>query len=200
MKKALILLVVLLFATTLQAQDKMVNDKFQIGFGAAIGKEILLISSSYPIIAVDFPSFYIPIIVSSMIKIEPHFGLGSMSYKNGGEETMTYMDFGAGVFFLKWYGPVNLSFGARFGMFNTNFKEANGVEEVSSRMDMYFGPALGGEYFFTKNFSLGGEIEFLYGMWGDMKVTVDGEEVDTGSDYDVTTMRTKTLFFIRWYL
>jgi hypothetical protein len=208
MKKLSWLFIVLLtifFASNFAvAQEKVGMDRMRFGFGVALGKEILP-AEGYPICMLDFPSFYVPIIFTPNIRIEPSFGLVKYSASNTDwSDSYTLMDIGFGIFLLKWYGPVNLYFGGRVGMFKTSYKseytdwEGNEQTDEGKQTNMYFGPAIGGEYFFTSNLSLGGEIQFIYvkmGTWdyGDE----NGGEDD---DYSESMMKTKTLFFIRWYL
>jgi hypothetical protein len=206
MKKAAFLLIFImaltLTATMVNAQEKVGMDRMRIGFGAALGKEIFP-QEEMPLTLLDFPSFYIPIIVAPSFRIEPHFGIVKYSGSDTDwEESYTVMDFGVGLFFLRWYGMVDLYFGARIGMMRYSYSEEYTWDTTTetydgSRSDLYLAPAFGGEYFFTPHLSLGGEIQFNYVMIGDWD-----EENGSDSDEDVneSLIKTKTLFFIRWYL
>lgn len=201
----IILLTVFFVSNFAVAQEKVGMDRMRFGFGVALGKEIFP-EVGYPVSLLDFPSFYIPIIFAPNIRIEPSFGLVKYSASDTDwSDSYTLMDIGCGIFLLKWYGPVNLYFGGRVGMFKTSYKneytdwEGNEQTDEVKQTNMYFGPAIGGEYFFTSNLSLGGEIQFIYVKMGTMDYGDDanGSEDD---DYSESMMKTKTLFFIRWYL
>ncbi|HHS12244.1 MAG TPA: hypothetical protein ENN03_00585 [bacterium] len=204
MKKCLVVLLALLMFTSLAAgEEKMTTaDNLRIGLGAAIGKEILPYSmgSGFVFKMVDFPSFYIPIIIASNFRVEPFFGFYNLKFEEGDDwESLNYMEYGAGLFFMKWFGPVDLYGGVRFGFFFSKMAgEYNDSESSWSRNDLFVGPALGGEYFFTRHLSLGGEVQFIYTKWGDEKY--EPSSPNGSDDLTVTEMKTKTLFFIRWYM
>lgn len=91
---------------------------------------------------------------------------------------------------------VDIYYGVRNGLICTwdyDRYDWNGTERYErSKTDYYFGPAMGGEYFFSKHFSLGGEVQLNYvfiGRWDGG----DGGGTEGG-------IRTKTFIFVRWYL
>jgi hypothetical protein len=180
----------------------MNTEKMRFGFGAALGKEVVMMGESALFNSVDFPSFYFPIFLSSTLKVEPEFGFWKYSYKNAEEKSLSLMHFGVGVFLVKWCNRMNLQFGGRIGIMRTSshYKYSymsETYDSEGSKTDIYFGPALGGECFVCTNLSLGGEIQFLYGKMGNWKYK---DENDSESDYKEYLMTTKTLFFVRWYL
>ena len=198
----LIVFILLHASSLLNAQAAMNTDKIQFGFGAALGKEVVMIEESMNLNTVDFPSFYFPIFLASTLKIEPEFGFWKYSYKNEEEQNLTLMQFGIGAFLVKWCNRMNLQFGGRVGMMriSSHYKYSymsETYESDASKTDIYFGPAIGGECFVCTNLSLGGEIQFLYGKMGNWKYK---DENDSESDHKEYVMRTKTLFFVRWYL
>lgn len=189
----ILLLVTLLLASyQLQAQDR----KSLIGIGISMGKEI--ISSNGSVLTLfDFPSIYVPIIISSKFRLEP--GIGFYRYSGSGtnwEESTTILSLSFGIFAVTRKDKVDIYYGVRNGLICTwdyDRYDWNGVERYErSKTDYYVGPAMGGEYFFSKHFSLGGEVQLNYvfiGQWDGG----DGGGTEGG-------IRTKTLIFVRWYL
>jgi len=193
MKKAsfIMLLVVTSFylSNFLHAQE----ERSRIGFGVSLGKEI--ISSDGGLTLLDFPSFYVPINISSHFRFEPEIGYYRYSESGEyGESSNEILSIGCGIFLMTRKGKVDIYYGARLGLISTSYSYRytwDGVDSYDdSKTDFYVGPVLGGEYFFTKHLSLGGEIQFNYismGQWD------DGE----GSE---SVIRTKPLIFVRLYL
>jgi len=193
MKKAsfIMLLVVtsLYLSNFLHAQE----ERSRIGIGVSIGKEVLA-AEGMQLTLFDFPTFYLPISLSSNFRFEPEIGYyrysGSGEY---GKESNSILSIGCGIFFMTRKGKVDIYYGARLGFMSTSYSYRytwNGLESDSdSKTDFYIGPAIGGEYFFTKHLTLGGEIQFNYisiGQWD------DGEDSESA-------IRTKPLIFVRWY-
>ncbi len=199
-----------------QAQTAAGMERMRIGLGVAIGKELLPMSESMIIKTVDFPNFYIPIQVAPSIRVEPYFGLWRYSYtyssSNGGsyeqKERWSLWDVGTGVFFTTWCGPVNLYFGGRIGIQKissysketTEYEGEEPIEEESkgSQQNWVYGPAVGGEYFFTNNLSIGGEIQLILEKVGDWKYE-DEEEPEYDYSESESYMYTRPLIFVRWY-
>ncbi|MBA7694284.1 hypothetical protein ES703_102891 [subsurface metagenome] len=197
MKKAsfIMLLVVTSFylSNFLHAQEKTQEKRSRIGFGVSLGKEIMEIGEAYTLL--DFPSFYLPISLSSNFRIEPEIGYYRYSGSDEDwEESYSILSIGCGIFSVTQKGKVDIYYGLRLGLRSTSYSYRytwDGVDSVDeSKTDFYIGPAIGGEYFFTKHLTLGGEIQLNYifiGQWD------DGE----GSE---SVIRTKPLIFVRWYL
>ena len=60
-----------------------------------------------------------------------------------------------------------------------------------SKTDFYIGPAIGGEYMFSDNFSLGGEIQVNYIKLGNF---------DEDSDASTSLVSTRGKIILRWYV
>lgn len=191
MKKLIfIMLVVLVFlsmVSSLLAQEKMNS----IGFGASLGKE--LYSASLTLL--DFPSFYLPITLSNF-RIEPEIGYYRYSGEFEDEDTIeTRLTIGFGIFLISRKPNTNIYYGLRMGLMRSYEYDKwvwDGQDVYEDhRTDYYIGPAIGGEYLFTKHLSLGGEIQVNYisiGQWSE----------STGK-HSVSVTRTKPLIFVRWY-
>lgn len=196
MKKAnflFVIVVIFLLATSqLHAEEK----KRRIGFGVSWGKQFF-VSGEGLVTYFDFPSFYVPIIISSHFRFEPE--IGYYRYRRSDEDwkySYTVLFTGCGIFYMMGKEKVDIYYGARLGLIHTSYLSEyswNGQDkDEATKTDFYVGPAIGGEYFFTKHLSLGGEIQVNYifiGKWSD----IVGKRSES-------TIRTKTLFFLRWYL
>lgn len=207
MKKRYLLLVMLFIfiaSTTLLAQPEQTMQKTRLGMGVAMGKEVFGLYGMN-LTVLDFPSFYLPIQFGSTFRVEPEFGF----YKYANDDDYMTMLIGCGFFLTNYLGSFNLYYGGRVGMYlnsatiletDMNWDDTindwvETTEEIEwSRNDMVFSPTIGAECHICKRkLSLGGEIQFNYLMYG--KEEVDGEKADEAPK----VMKTKTLFFIRWY-
>ena len=198
MKKASLILLFgtafFLMSNLLHAQEKAAR----FGIGVSMGKEVLGFEDGGLVTVFDFPSFYMPILISPRFRLEPEIGLWrySGSGKNW-EESYTILSLGCGIFPMTKKGKVYIYYGARFGLIRISYSAEyswNGHTESDddSKTDFHVSPAIGGEYFFTDHLSLGGEAQLNYIFVG---------QVDDDDDDDVSEslIRSKTLIFVRWY-
>jgi hypothetical protein len=197
MRKAIFILlfvcISLLVVNPLQAQDPLQEQekRSSIGLGVSLGKEFFMGGLTMH----DFPTFYLPITLSNF-RIEPEIGYYRYSGEFEDYETIeTYLTVGCGIFLISQRVNTNIYWGLRLGFIRVYEYEKltwNGQDiDEAHRTDYYIGPAIGGEYFFNKHLSLGGEIQLNFisiGQWSD----------DTGTQSESVT-RTKPLVFVRWY-
>lgn len=163
-----------LVSNLIHAQEK----ENRVGIGISIGKEIMFEEGTFTLL--DFPSFYVTFILSSHFRVEPEIGYYRYSSSwsdpySEGKSSYGILSVGCGLFYTIRKEKVDIYYGARLGFIRTSsyykssWNEWNGTTETDrSRVDFYIGPALGGEYFFTKHLSLGGEIQLNYisiGEW-----------------------------------
>jgi hypothetical protein len=205
-KKYFLFVMIFIFiaSTTLFAQTEQTMQKTRLGMGVAMGKEVFgFMGTNLTIL--DFPSFYLPIQFGYTFRVEPEFGFYRYDY----DEDYTTILLGCGFFLTNYSGPFNLYYGARVGMYlnsgtyiETDYEWDDDIldyvettTEIDwSRNDMVFSPTIGAECHLCKRkLSLGGEIQFNYLMYG--KEEMDSEKADDAPK----VMKTKTLFFIRWY-
>lgn len=175
-----------LFAPSADAQQ---DAQFGLGVG--------LSSSGFGVGGVDIvesalspTSIYVPITFSTF-RIEPEIGIFRTSSEDGSVETSsTAFQIGTGVFILNPVGRTNIYYGGRLGItrLSSSFESPAGESE-SSRTNVFLGPAAGGEFLFSDNFSLGGEGQLLF--------TSIGEDDD--DDESASLLRTRAVFFVRWY-
>ena len=193
------------------AQSAAGMDQMRIGLGVAIGKEVMPIEESMILKMVDFPDIYVPIQVSPGFRLEPYFGYWRYSYSS--ENSSTYeqkysiMDLGVGVFITTWCGPVDIYYGGRIGMqknsqyYKSTYTYDSTTETTESKANQtnwIYGPAVGGEYFFTNNLSLGGEVQFNYMKMGEWKES-NGEDHESDYKQSTSVLYTKVMITVRWF-
>ncbi|MGB2697626.1 MAG: hypothetical protein WBD28_07185 [Candidatus Zixiibacteriota bacterium] len=197
MKKASLILFGIAFflmSNPVYAQEKTPS----FGIGVSMGREILMFYDQGGVTLFDYPSFYMPILISPGFLIEPEIGLWRHSYskENGTDRKTSYRVFvlGCGIFSMTNKGKVNVYYGTRFGFVHISscFDDRwNGHSEYDrSKTDLRIGPAIGGEYFFADHFSLGGEAQLNYTFVG---------QFDNDDDVSESLISSKTLIFVRWY-
>jgi hypothetical protein len=159
----------------------------RFGVGVSLGKEFMMIDGGQ-LTLFDFPSFYLPIVVSPRFRVEPEFGL--WRYSGSGDNwdsSYTLLAFGCGILGVSERGKGNVYYGARLGLLRTSYSDG----DDDSKVDFYIGPAVGGEYLFADHLGLGGEAQLNYvhvGQW------------DDDDDVSESIIRSRTLIFVRWYL
>lgn len=170
----------------------------RLGVGLSMANEVLSIHEQLYLDMFDYPSFYMPILISQRFKIEPEAGLWrySYSFEDGGKEkrSISVISLGFGIFPMTNKGKVYIYYGARFRLvrFLESYEQTwNGhTDSDDSKTDIYFGPAIGGEYFFTDHFTLGGEVQLNFTSIG---------QFDDEKDASESLITSKTLIFVRWY-
>ena len=176
-RKARLVFLFLLFFLIISFQLKAQEKEKSIGIGISLSNIVGVFDDSLVI--------YLPIHTSSKFRLEPEIGFNLYSDSFGiWNNTSVSLSIGCGFFAVKNKGKFNIYYGVRNG-FIINSYSTNGR---SSRTDLFFSPALGGEYLFSKHFSLGGEAQISYILIG------IGEGGENASE-----LRTKPLFFLRWY-
>ena len=171
-----------------QAQAKMSQKPFQIGIGASIGAEFG--GSSF--LPISLTNFYVPMIISGKVKIEPEFGYLHMGASDTNSETNSHLfRLGIGGGYMSMVGQTGLTMGLRLGLVvaASNY-ESNGQSGDNSRTDFYIGPFIGAEHFLAANFSLGAELQFNY-----YRVGEDEDDPDERADL----VSTRTQVFARFY-
>lgn len=154
----------------------------RVGLGISLGKEVVAYAY-YPwwlryyywgAPSIDFPSIYIPIMVSPKFRLEPEIGIWWLS-RSGYSNTIFRISWG--MFSVERKEKTNLYRGLRFGVI---LRDGD-----TSTTALFMGPALGGEYLFSNYFSLGGEaqLNFTYCTDADLQ----------------SILSTKVIFFVRWY-
>ncbi len=181
---------VLLFAGTAQAQ----SDGVKVGIGVNLIQATITpdLSGGGNFGTVALGDILVPINFGQRFKLEPW--LGVFRFKDKREDTdfsddqrTTQWRFGTGLYFRF---PTSASFvpyfGPRVALLLTSFSSESTFPGGSSKFefsqtDFQVGLALGGEYFFSGHFSLGGEVQLNYTSMGEPNQKLDGVDITTGS-------------------
>ena len=143
--------------------------------------------------------FLIPITLSAKLRIEPELGIYQYSGSDHTRDvSSTLFNVGTGFFAILHRQKTAIYLGGRLGIMGnlqTNeYKQStttNGNTSTEQHITkFYVAPALGGEYFFMRHFSLGGEIQLQYVFNAPWK------ERNT---VDESILQSKTYFILRWY-
>jgi hypothetical protein len=196
-----IYLIVLLIAS-IQAQEAKQS---KIGFGVSVVdvKDIIRILSGDGDIS---PSIFLPINVSSKLRIEPEIGFFTVTSEDKtptqNEKNKDYSDqfhFGIGIFSLKNLVSYHLYYGARLGYIHFSSYNENDmgytIRDESSSSGFFIAPTMGGEYLFNNHFSLGGEVQVRF-------TSLSGEEkndMNIVTDLSSSSISTRALVLIRCY-
>jgi hypothetical protein len=121
----------------------------------------------------DHRSVRVPVLLSSGLRIEPEVGLASLKY-DGDVSSMTRLSVAVTP---SWEVGNNLSGygGGRVGVLQ--LKEENADNQTVT--DLHIGGLVGGEYWFGRSFSLGGEASLTYTRFDDESFYGDQEEMST---------------------
>lgn len=199
MKKSTIFLVALVccFAVNLRAQSDEKPVLRPIGFGIHLEQFKLNDISDLDLAPVNKIIFTVN--SSNLFRIEPEFGFRSGEDSDNKKNKM--VNFGLGLFLMGQKNKLNIYGGVRFeyGVMTQedeityNYPNVTKVENKSKRV--FFGPALGGEYFFAENFSIAGEFSI---MIVSLKNEVDPNLYSQPEDKSNYTSTSTGLFF-RFY-
>jgi hypothetical protein len=180
----------LLCAGTVQAQGNEGN----IGIGVSLIQATITpdLGGGGTFGAVALGDIFVPIHFGQRFKLEPWLGVFRFKEKaessgTTSDESTTQWRLGTGLYFRF---PTSESFipyfGPRVGLLFTSFSEEDTFTGGSNKFelsetDFQIGVALGGEYFFSRHFSLGGEVQLNYTSIGEPTIKQDGSEITDGS-------------------
>jgi hypothetical protein len=196
-KSFLCISLLLLFVMSAKAQD----DPVRVGFGVGIGHGFSFIGSDLSVLAlpIDFADFSV-IIRGESFRFEPTFGYFSTSSSSTSSGTTTdskssNLRLGMVLAYASAKGSMNFYYGIDFGViFSSESRESSTPGPTSrdeSKTDFFIGPAVGGEYMFSDNFSLGGEIQINYISIG---------SYDSDSDESISAVSSRGKIILRWYV
>ena len=171
MKKFLSILlsfVFLIAATSVQSQST--DHKRKYGFGLTLSEVSKLnttIDSRLPT-----QTILIPIRLTNKIRIEPEIGFLQFKRESSDENSKSQLterikQLGVGICQLTSQNSFEFYYGARFGYISYSSKDeyvsGNFIDrDEESGSGFYISPVLGGEYYFSKHFSVGGEVQLKY--------------------------------------
>lgn len=166
-KSFLCSILLFIFVINVKTQDDPMRLGFGVGFGQGYnffgGEEFSVIT-----LPIDFTDFSV-VIRTKNFRFEPTFGYFSSSYKNTisqitYESSSSNLRLGTVLAYATAIASMNLYYGINTGVILSSEKnESSGSSSTDrSKTDFFVGPAIGREYMFSENFSLGGEIEINY--------------------------------------
>jgi hypothetical protein len=207
----------LLFVVSANAQD----DRTRFGFGVGVGMNSLLGSpdeGDFSVLSIpaSFANFTF-VIRGKSFRIEPNFGFFSISQDTDYEEDdgITYKQemsssnfrVGAVIAYATAIGATNLYYGLNIGIISSSasidekwsgYGQSGTESDKGSKTDFAIGGAIGGEYMFSDNFSLGGEIQINYISVGQFDWKLD--EGVTKNDVSTSIISTNAIVMLRWYV
>ncbi|MEN8193920.1 MAG: hypothetical protein ABFS12_13945 [Bacteroidota bacterium] len=196
MKNTSINLVTIIFIILLSIPFKLVsqepknfqNGQLRIGFGVGLGQANIF-SGGDGLSTVTLPTDFTNIRVvfrKGNFRLEPHLGYFRFSSSSSNSESsFSNLRLGSILSFAYSKGSMNYYYGINIGAVFTSVSD-------ESKTDIYFGPVLGGEYMFSENFSLGGEIFANYILMGMYS--------GNNSNKSQSSMSTKGMVVLRWYV
>jgi hypothetical protein len=160
---ALLLLLALLASSpppTL-AQPKQ-GDPPTIGLGVALQTAAIAPSSAASSAAPY--AFTVPI-TFNRVRLEPQFGYVRRSQSEASQsQSISALTFGTGAFYQVDAGSTRLLAGGRIGVTREvqTFESGSAPDERLASVNLFLGPAVGGEYYVSEHFSVGAEAHFYY--------------------------------------
>jgi hypothetical protein len=189
--KKLALILVVLFTVLFLFNTVFAQEKGYRAFGIGVN-------------VIDYMSgagstIYLPINLGPSFRLEPMLGISNYAEDNDDDSEYSDTDFtiGLGIYPTIRKGDAVIYVGGRLGMIISSSEYTNSFDNTTKYSDFTFGigPALGGEYYFSPHFSLGGEMAIMY------HATTDKTEYENGNDIEDTSagFETQSLVFVRFY-
>lgn len=195
------------FAVAEDASAQAIAKKPRGGLGVSVAP-----SGFFNLTSAGVGQLHIPVLINKQLRVEPTLGLlrasttDAASDQNNNTETTTTTQaiiLGVGAFYH--WNPAKVTavyVGPRIGatLNSTNAEATVGGQTVTnetSRTDINLALAIGGEYFFAKTASIGGEWSLAYVITGDTTVNANGTETTLTADSG--TISTNSSLIFRWY-
>ena len=187
-------LLVPLVASSLEGQETNAGTRIGVGVAWSSSNQAIVMEDGRfsPANLVGLGNFTLPILIGDHVRLEPKFGilrssedLQDESYSRESRLTVLRVGLSFHWAFSQREG-LQPYVGPRVGLMRYRGRSENryngqGEEYKYGRNDWYLGLALGGEYFLTRHFSVGAEIQLDYAMVGDESI-----EPDPGSTREVS--------------
>lgn len=173
------------------------------GIGVSLSPAAVLNLQSGSLVPIGLGDLYLPINASPTLRLEPEFGVLSTSSSTSGSgggssSSATSLRVAVGIFsLLKRHGSAQLYVGPRIGIQRTSSSSTfpGNPTSTSSETDLMLAMALGGEYYFSPHFSLGGEAQLEYVKYG----TPSYSPSQGTPDVSRHLISTNELVFVRLY-
>ena len=185
------------------------EEKGRLGLGVSLNPTALFSGSttSTVFLPVGLTDIYLTLDNGKGFRLEPEFGIYSTSsesstgapYASSSSSSASLIRIGTGVFgmFLR-DSSFNAYAGPRVGVLLTSQTSQSGTspETTTSESDIYVGFSLGGEYYLSPHFSLGGEVQLNYIKFGEPKRDPASTTLSTSTRSMYTN---NAVMFFRWY-
>jgi len=174
MYSKLIFSIILLCISPLFAQSDENTSAVKFGISATLEKSSYVYTDAYHRYTdIGFSEILFPVIVRSIIKIQPEFSYRSSDSK----ESFDYRlwQFGLGIFYFFQYNDINFYLGPRYGIEKLESTLWSTEDEKSTSSFYNYGATFGSEYFLSKNFSVGGEFrinKYIFNDAGDFDIEI----------------------------
>lgn len=176
----------------------------KFGIGVSLNTNSTFFDEDFGFLPFSFANILFPIRGKGVV-IEPEFGLfrfSSETRSGGGSSSRTFRNFRAGVGVLaqmRAREQLQPYFGPRFGISRnsqTSQSSFGGGEQKRKQTDWYFSGVLGAQHFFTKHFSLGGEVQLTKIGFGAPDET---PAPPSGFTEELSYVTTGAVATIRWF-
>ena len=199
--KKISILVFILFAINVYAQQDSTANKTTFGVGVSFGKDYLISSSATIFYPVSLTNIYLTIDISPTLRIEPEIGLlrshSEYDYMGDTQFEMTSYNlrYGVGIFYKNNYQDTKILIGGRIGTIHNRStseysSDFGNNDDTDTRDDFYLGFATGGEYMFSDHLSIGGEAQLNY--------IILGSNSNNDDTYE-SLLSTRALVILRFY-
>ena len=184
---SIILLILLTLSMPVHAQNET-----KVGLGVGLNTSALIGAITEGAF-VSSTGIYLPISMPPTIRFEPNVAFARTVSKNDtAKESDAAIQVGVGLFTMQSVNnATQIYFGVRAGAAFNQSKNSFGPNSTTrSKTDFFVGPAFGGEYFFSDNFSLGAEAQLVMVFFG---------SYDDDSEVSTNLLFTNSIFFTRVY-
>jgi hypothetical protein len=190
-----------------QAQDTVRASNVKVGVGASVNASSIVtfnLVNANVVFPVGFMNILVPISFSHF-RLEPEFGDFAMTSEvKSSSITVTerqgIIRMGLAAHYIHNFGDLSQFYvGPRFAVFMVNSSSGasnNPNDEETSWTDVLIGASLGGEYLFSKHFSIGAEVQMNYISHGDPEVKPEPslKQEESGS-----ILSNNAALIVRWY-
>ncbi|MEX2152054.1 MAG: outer membrane beta-barrel protein [Gemmatimonadaceae bacterium] len=192
-----LLLVVALPLTAQEAPAPTTDEQIgKWGIGISLSPVSIFIDE-VGLIPIGFNNFLMPIRVGAATTLEPEFGLfRSSSSSSGAENSFNNLRVGVGLLMpLRERASLRPYTGGRVGVSRTTTESIGGFggSQKTRQNSWHMSAVLGAQHFFTRHFSLGGEVQLTRTSVGEQT----GGSSPTGTAQSFVT--TGGVMMLRWF-
>ena len=170
------------------------GDGPSVGLGIALNPIAMVdIDEEFGVLPLGFGNFTVPIRMGARARLEPELGIyrAKFEFSEGalsGESVQSILRYGVALHFMMTETDSFRPYlGPRVGFIRHSERQeigGGGAPDETTRTDSYVGLAIGGEYWFTPRFSLGGELQINRVGIGDEE-SGDGPTPSSSSSYSI---------------